>query len=304
MKRTVSAQSTQPLPLRLRICTWNVGNAEPTTLHPWIPTCSDFDLLVVGVQESTFSAHTATGNSTSPARSRSGSTIAKPGPPPDDEEDDDLSCSPHIEAAAAFLAERSPARLARDTADVPAAVDARGPSPTGAPHEAHSSTARRNHALLAGATAFLTSLVAKQQQRDNITTSSSGAAAMPTGADPPKAALRQGGGVLNRLFEGSKVRPPTYSSSALFSLVKSHLGSEWKEVRTLVMWQIGISVFVRKSIAHLITAVDSDCQATGALRARGIGSPLLGGGWRSVAAFSLLSCLPPCLRFRIVWHYP
>eukprot|EP00124_Ichthyophonus_hoferi_P002779 Ihof_evm1s206 gene=Ihof_evmTU1s206 len=48
-------ENETPNSIRIRVCTWNVGNAPPShNLAAWLGPLDDCDLLVVGVQESCY----------------------------------------------------------------------------------------------------------------------------------------------------------------------------------------------------------------------------------------------------------
>ena len=302
-------------PLRIFIATWNVGNAEPDHRLAFLPPLGvGYDVICVGCQESTYHVGTA------------GKRVAKSPDDDDydnldDEEDEGGGVSPHVEAAAAMLLERSSAKLASHAntlmaephpskqqqqrqnpamvatvttatprslapavmgVGTPRLVPALSRSPSssqaasstgvGSPtagqtdhQQQQHDTARRQLAALSSAAAVLTSLMAVRHAaagRNPTPTAdappppdvSAAGTAPPSPsasapASPPSTARRDGGegvGVLNRLNQMARVKPHTASSCGLFSLVKAHLGAEWVEVKTILMWQIGVCVLVKR----------------------------------------------------------
>lgn len=66
--------------LKVRVCTWNVGNAPPpANLSAWLGTDSEvYDLIVVGVQESSYACDRAVPTTVAPGTTRTSGSLPSP----------------------------------------------------------------------------------------------------------------------------------------------------------------------------------------------------------------------------------
>ena len=219
-----------PKVIRLLAATFNAGNAEPSAdLSPWIPRNGEgYDVIVVGTQECTWS-----GKAHKSKKKDDGG----------DSSDEDLA-TPHVVSAGGVTSGNAATPSAAAVAgDVPSAVPSEAAS---VPHPASGSAPQppATPLLLASPKAPQASLFAAAER---------GLA---------------GGGVKGALAGvGSYLSgQPTLSASCdFFRVVSHHVGPDFTLVQSLLMWQIGIEVFVRNELYPFVSAVESGSEATGLL---------------------------------------
>lgn len=313
--------------MKLLVCTWNLGNAEPPRdLSPWIPTGGgDYDVIVVGVQEAKYKpkapgsataagAESAAADSegllpktdagalaedsdvdsdaeaealgaealtgpTKPLKSRSeGPMTPTDVPPPGPPGEDSLA----LQAAAAALdaagspasATAAPSVVVEPAPAAPAASSRELLSP-GAASPASPDTARARAAagkagpIVQGSQTLLDRLKTAGTSGDDTPVFKAIAAflggnqqdAAATGA---AAAPATEGGAAESAAVGGAGAAPLPAADSAYSGSGSASG-EWLLLRSVMMYQTGVAVFLRSRLAPGVRQVDFGMEATGVM---------------------------------------
>lgn len=227
---TPRARATSKV-IRLLTATFNAGNAEPSAdLSPWIPRNGEgYDVIVVGTQECTWS-----GKAHKSKKKDDGG----------DSSDEDVA-TPHMATAGG---------VTTGNAAMPSAAAVAGEAPSAVPSEEAASVPHPASGSAPQPPGLSSSLVSPKATQASLFAAAERGLA--------------GGGVKGALAGvGSYLSgQPTLSASCdFFRVVSHHVGPDFKLVQSLLMWQIGIEVFVRNELYPSVSAVESGSEATGLL---------------------------------------
>jgi len=212
-------------PLRVLVGTFNVGNARPKEdFAPWLPRHGEgFDVIAVGVQESTYT-----------------STHHEHGHD-DDDDDDEAAAAPGSSSAAA--AAEHPEHH----------------------HSAIGSLARRIGDAAAGAAGAVAHGVHEASHRtlsEHLSHAQGAAQSAAHAAVSKGAAIARDPASVTAAM-GAAAAAAASHASVVASMIKAHLGEEFECVVGLLMFQLGLLVFVRRAAALKVDEVETRCEGTG-----------------------------------------
>lgn len=227
--------------LKILAATWNVGNERPSrNFSPWIPTGGgDYDVIVVGSQECTFRERKGHGSMAALPLGGAASPSSPSSP---------RASSPRHDAAHGEDGDLLDTGFGgggddvdSDDAESDGGVDGFGVAEGGASpgHRAGGDDAAprapssRRLGWLGGSSSNSSNSSSSRRPRRGASSKS-----VPTA-------------------------PKVASDCRFFEMVKAHVGPGFVCVKSVLMWQIGLLVFVRAQHAPHVTAVESGSEATG-----------------------------------------
>jgi hypothetical protein len=216
-------------PVRLLVGTWNVGNARPKEdFSPWLPRHGEgFDVIAVGLQESTY-------------------TSAGAHEEEEEDEDDADDATPGSPSASASASAGAPEHHH-------SALDTLKAGVIGA-------SRRIGHA--AGAVAAGVQDAAHHSLSENLSRAQGAAQSVAQHAVHKGAALVRDPASVTAAM-GAAAASAASHASVVTAMVKAHLGEEFECVVGLLMFQLGLLVFVRRAAALRVDEVETRCEGTG-----------------------------------------